>query len=281
MPHAFGLALTGAFPVPGTEGAAPPGLPRVALERAARAEVLADWPDDVRDISRRRGMLIQATPQDDLLIRATSWGLARISDGASHIACAPPSRGGAARFGRFAVAQVLPFAALLHGREVFHASVVDPGGGAVLLTGPSGTGKTTVAAAWRSQGAAFVADDVAAVTLDAGRPLVHPGPGMASSRDGEGWHPVPRVQEVRPVRAVVLLRRAGQAGRVRVAAPAGRLAPLLLGSTFNAAWHKRDRALRQLDACEALGREAQVLEVTTPGSRGPQDVVAALERALA
>ncbi len=70
------------------------------------------------------------------------------------------------------------FAAILHQRRLLalHAATVAWQGRAIALCGPSGTGKSTLAAALCAAGAGFVGDDIAAVRVDRadGVPLVAP-----------------------------------------------------------------------------------------------------------
>ncbi len=75
---------------------------------------------------------------------------------------------------RLLVAQVLPFAALLRGLEVFHASGVVLGGEAIALLGPSHSGKTSLAMELCDLGASFLADDVLALEVADGRPASPP-----------------------------------------------------------------------------------------------------------
>lgn len=55
--------------------------------------------------------------------------------------------------------QVMPLALSRHGKLVLHASAVDLEGDCVAFVGPSGRGKSTLAASFASSGTAFLTDD--------------------------------------------------------------------------------------------------------------------------
>lgn len=68
--------------------------------------------------------------------------------------------------------------ALAHQRGFLplHASALEVNGGCVLFAGKSGSGKSTIAAAFHSRGYAMAADDICAIALGGqGHPVVHPG----------------------------------------------------------------------------------------------------------
>jgi len=84
-------------------------------------------------------------------------------------------------------------AAALHlqGRPALHATSLVNNGGAFLLMGLSGTGKSTLAAALAVEGLSFHSDDIAALSWEAGVPVVQAGyPRLKiTSQTGEslGW----------------------------------------------------------------------------------------------
>jgi hypothetical protein len=140
-----------------------------------------DWPESgaaviSEQIARDGGVetRIEAHPTAGYLISGARYGAHLLSgDGRS----AMSSRRGSTEIGwqRMLVAQVLPFAALLHGFEVFHASAVVFGGRAIGLAGPSRSGKSSVALELCRRGASFLADDVLALRPEGDALLAYPG----------------------------------------------------------------------------------------------------------
>jgi hypothetical protein len=69
----------------------------------------------------------------------------------------------------------LPTALALRGVPMLHGCAVDTGGAAILVLGPGGAGKSTVAAAAVARGSALLTDDIAALDRTGDHVRVHPG----------------------------------------------------------------------------------------------------------
>ncbi len=70
--------------------------------------------------------------------------------------------------------QVVPLASSRSGRLMFHASAVAIGASCVAFMGPSGRGKSTLAATFAASGHAFLTDDGLSVRIVEGRRMVMP-----------------------------------------------------------------------------------------------------------
>jgi excisionase family DNA binding protein len=76
---------------------------------------------------------------------------------------------------RLLLCQALSFALAAHGRETMHASAVDVGGRAIVVSGDSGRGKSTLATALCANGGRLLADDLVSIRFDGdGRLVVDP-----------------------------------------------------------------------------------------------------------
>jgi hypothetical protein len=121
---------------------------------------------------------IDAHPVAGYLLRGPSYGAHLLSSDGRQLTCTP---GNAAEdaWQRLLIAQVLPFAAVLRGLEVFHASAVVIDRHAVAFAGPSRSGKTSVALELCRLGASFLADDVLSLERDGSTVVGHPGSPIA------------------------------------------------------------------------------------------------------
>jgi HPr serine kinase-like protein len=296
----FGLDVAGSLA--GVPDGGQPGDDALRIERATRAAVTAPFDGSAERLTthldqRGRAVLeVARTPSAGTLIAARDWGAFAIDAAVRTLRCAP-ARMAAWRWQRYLVGQVLPFAAVLRGYEVVHASAVAVGGRALAITGPSGAGKSTLAAALLARGAPLVADDVVALDLDAAAPRVHPGPGLLSLRAdvastfagmgallGADEYGVRLIVErhpgALPLGALVFLERTQPADELlvrRVEDPEPRR---LLASTFNLALRTPERLVRLLDVCHAIARAVPVLEVDVPTGTPADAVAARIEAAL-
>ncbi len=301
--RAFGLELSADFAVsglggpPGASPAAAPGPP-VRLTRTTQRSIAAAWPAGAEILTDRRGangrtlLRVEAHPAAGYLITAAGWGTYRISPDAAVIECAP-TRDRAWRWQRFLIGQVLPFAAVVRGYEVFHASAVARGEHTLAFAGASEAGKSSIALALLVEGWQLVSDDVLATRVAGDRAVVHPGPGLISIRHrGEA--------DPRPAGLGTVIGRDEQAVRVAVPVHAEprvlahffvlerratgglpsveRLDPvdprLLLGATFNLILQTPERLTRQLDVCACIAATASVHRLTIPSGCRPDDVAA-------
>jgi hypothetical protein len=254
-----------------------------------------------RPVSHGRPVIaLDEHPDRGYLLRVDgvgAYGIAR--DGSRALLAPEPIEGW--RWQRLLTAQVLPIAALAQGLELFHASAVSLHGHLLAFTGPSGAGKTTLAAQLMLAGANFVSDDVLAVERVGDELIAHPGPGLMNlrhsaarlftiherrllgselGRDEAGSRMLVR-REARalPLGALYLLRRA--AGRsagvdiARLSAPSPRL---LLAAGFGAAIQTPARLVRRLDLCADLARRTAVFALEAPANAPPAALADAVLR---
>jgi hypothetical protein len=203
-----------------------------------------------------------------------------------------------ARWQRLLIAQALPFAALLQGLEVFHASAVVCDGRAVGIIGPSGVGKTSLALELTRRGAKFLADDVLALERQDEQLLAHPGTPLAGIDEHAATAAWPDEGE----------RIAMSSGDERMVAVSAASKPtqltnlffierradgpaqpefsvvgdprLLLGATFNFLLVTPERLHGLLDVC-ALAAQGAVERVLAGPATDVDELCTALERRLA
>jgi hypothetical protein len=190
------------------------------------SEARLSWPEDETRISDERtedgGVLFRiARSERGYRFSGPRYGTAVVSPEASRIS-GSLGEGGIGDWQRFLIAQVLPFAAVLHGLEVFHASAVAVDDRAVAVLGPSGAGKTSIAMALCRLGACFLTDDVLAVERDGGRLLGHPGAPVA----GVAGREAERLRRMRSLDSGTILAADPREAMVRVT-PQGDAVPLM------------------------------------------------------
>ncbi len=274
----FGLDVRSARPLPSLEGARAAHTGRRLHLRIAEdtSPAMLGWEGpgelvcDQRESDGSQSFRIEAKPRAGYLIAGTAYGSHLLSPDGTRVTCMPEK---SRQWQRLLIAQVLPFASLLQGLDVLHASAVMTPEGVLALTGPSRSGKTSLALALCRNGMEFFADDVLALEhLPCGL-LAHPGTPVAGVAHSEtrrlkqqgDWRPcetlavnprervirVPAASAPARVRALFLLeRRDDENSEVRfepVEDPR-----LLLGATFNSVLRDRNRLRRLLELCALL-----------------------------
>ncbi len=249
---AFGLAITGEVPIAGTAGGSEHTVAEIDITLVDVEAIDGDFAGGRRiaeSAAPDGGPGLALDDDQDGGYRLFARGNGTFGVTRDLIRCAPAPGVPDWRWQRFFTGQVLPLAALLNGLEPFHASAVDFDGGAVLLVAGSGTGKTSLGLRLVAGGAAFLADDVAALEARGDELMVHPGPAVANvARDthaavggalgevlGETMDglrvAIPRAGRPVPLRRIYFLRRGPSVTELAIEpAPEPRL---LLGSTFN------------------------------------------------
>lgn len=298
---AFGLDLRSDRPLSFLEGSAVEPTGRALSLRVGDDAGALQWPAAAELISDQRQadgevvFQIEAGGEEGFRIWGPRYGESVIAADGSSLRGAPGADG-IGPWQRLLVAQCLPFAAVLQGLDVLHASGVVLASGAVAFVGPSGSGKTSVATAlWRG-GCGFLADDVLAVERRGEDLLCHPGAPVAAvdRREAErlaaagrlGGEKLERNERERvvrmplspvpaPLHALFLLDRRLDGP------PAPRFerlddAQVLLGSTFNLVLSSPQRLERLLDACAIAARQ-RVERIVVATEVGAEELAAAVE----
>ena len=267
------------------------------LPGAASEERLAQ----AADADGRVAATIDAADGGGFSLWADGFGTAWIRSDGGEVLCAPAT-GPAWRWQRFLTGQVLPFVAVLHGLEVFHASAVVLDGRALAIVAGSGSGKSTIALNLALRGLPFLNDDVLVLALDVPGGLeAQPGAPLANvdraelelSRrveeaglgrtlgvtDGEIRMAVRRHEVAVPLGAVFYLERPRSGDRAYVE----RLDPvdprLLLAATFNLSLRGPDRLARQLEACGRMAESSAIFRVSSPAGIDPRAVAEEIHQA--
>jgi hypothetical protein len=302
---AFGLDLHCDRSLSFLEGSAvAPGGRALSLRVVGDDPAALAWPATAELISDQRQadgevvFQIESGGEEGFRISGPRYGASVIAADGSSLRGAPGAEGIAA-WQRLLVAQCLPFAAVLQGLDVLHASGVVIDSGAVAFVGPSGSGKTSVATALWRRGCGFLADDVLAVERRGEDLLCHPGAPVAAvdrveaerlaaagRLAGEELECNERERVVRvplnpapaPLRALFLLDRRRD-GPPRPHFDCLDDAQVLLSSTFNLVLASPQRLERLLDAC-ALAARQRVERVVVSTEVDAEDLAAAIEARL-
>jgi hypothetical protein len=188
--------------------------------------------DQEREIFRWKGRygLILSSLGPDWLFKSARDGLFYITDRGHSISCSPDPRSTIAGVAEIIVRRILPRVVQLHGRIASHAATLTSENGGYLLLGPSGTGKSTLAAALAGElGWNVLSDDISILDVNSDPPHVNPATigvcvwqdslsalaaSQASSQkllayQTKFWHDISEEQPPprRPIRAFLLLPR--------------------------------------------------------------------------
>ncbi|HEV3320620.1 MAG TPA: hypothetical protein VG147_00330 [Solirubrobacteraceae bacterium] len=176
---AYGLDLHASFPLLGMRSESRDGLPRLALELLAPAELEqrfsgADGPPEWRGrLGDGRILAIERGIGGDVLFTYGDRARFRLDASLEHLECAPLCEG--LHWHQALLGRVLPNVAIMRGYEALHASAVDSPEGVVAIAAASGMGKTTLALELQGRGWPLVADDVLALGEGPEGVLAHPG----------------------------------------------------------------------------------------------------------
>jgi hypothetical protein len=161
--HVFGLNILSAidFSAQEVRGAAPD----VTIEYGSVPEALND--------PASKGIRFQAGP-GEFLLRVDNVARYYVHDGRK-IIISPESDANEADILLFLTSSAM--GALLHQRNILtlHGSAIRVNGESVVFAGPSGIGKSTLAAGFTKRGYPFMVDDVCAISASCGHPSVIPG----------------------------------------------------------------------------------------------------------
>lgn len=162
----FGLSIVSALPLPAiTEFNKTVDPPDIVID-------YGDTPDDLT-APVIKGIRYQAAP-GEFLLRVDNVARFYVQEG-NRITITP--EGGASEDDILIFLMGSAMGALLHQRNilVLHGSAIAVNGQSVAFCGPSGIGKSTIAAGFHQRGYPFLADDLCVITGCDGHPAVIPG----------------------------------------------------------------------------------------------------------
>jgi hypothetical protein len=257
----------------GAAPAQPPSRIRLDAEELQRRwDALTTRPERVREIHLGETLVrsIDFAEPAGYLLWARDYGRVLISADGLELLCEPDPDN--ADWATIVSAQALPLAATLRGLEVMHAAGVVLDGRAVLVMGPAGAGKSSLAAALLRAGGELLSDDVVALRLSGDALVAHAGSVALQLRAAEDerlsdeeraalGRPAGSAEEKRryvsgeapdaaPLGCVFLLEREPRGPAVE---RLGAVDPFeLIASTFNLSVRTPERLRRQLDVVSAI-----------------------------
>ncbi len=298
---AYGLELCSPFPLPGMRPGTGEQLPTLTLGLTTSAMVQSAWSGSC-NLPTWRGrlgdgceLIIERGWTGDLLFTYGDRARFRLDASSERLDCAPERAG--LDWLRALISKIVCNVSIIRGYEGLHASVVDSPEGVLAFAGPSGTGKSTLAAELVHRGFPLFADDVLILGSDASGVQAHPAtPHMTvadsaatdfgpdelghtlTSYGGERWLTLEDTSNrPRPVRMLWLLTRGPRLPLKAERLPANHLllAPYMLGFLGD-----EDRQRRRFEVYADLVDSAAIMRLTRgPGDR-PSETADVVERAL-
>ncbi len=164
--YIFGLNIASELPLPSF------AVPDFQHDQPDVTINYGDTPDALTD-PRVKGVRFQAAP-GEFLLRVDNVSRFYVRDG-NRITITPET--GANEDDILIFLMGSAFGALLHQRNilVLHGSAIAVNGQSIAFCGPSGIGKSTLAAGFHQRCYPFLADDLCAISICDGRPAVIPG----------------------------------------------------------------------------------------------------------
>ena len=305
--RAFGLDVLGDIGTLGLPASASSGARRTEVEIVSEAELDACWP---RDGARRLFSLgedgapfeqsIDLHPEAGFRLFARGVGTAVVSSSGERIlsaAAGPVDR----LWRRFLVGRILPLAAVLQGLEIFHASAVSIAGRVFGFVGPSGVGKTSLAARLVLRGATFHTDDVLAlegagdgVRAHAGAATMAVRPaeyaqlsdpdrrrlGKVVDNEGKSYITIEPPGEPLPVGGLYFLRRTAEGEALSIDGTPPPSATVL-GSSFLPSVRTPALLASQLEICARLAREVPLSRIAIPPTVDAAELAERIEEHVA
>jgi hypothetical protein len=180
--RAFGLTIASSVPLPelGRSSAGRPDISIGVAPTVIAAVAPDDWfhtwrGKDARGRGIRRPWLSFARTDTGYLLRFPDLADFEVSPAGDRICCVPTPRLARTTLRHLLLDQVLPLVIGRRGHLVLHASAVHvPGIGGVAFAGPTGCGKSTVAAALGLHGCPMLTDDCLVIAAVAGTRSIQP-----------------------------------------------------------------------------------------------------------
>jgi hypothetical protein len=165
--HIFGLNISSGIPLP--------ALPVLHSQPDVTPDVIIEYGKTPAALTNPhiKGVRYQAGP-GEFLLHVDHVACYYVQDG-RRVTVMPETGVGADEILLFLMGSAM--GALLHQRNVLvlHAGAIAVNGKSVVFSGPSGIGKSTLAAGFHQRGYPFLADDVCAIMTVNGHPAVIPG----------------------------------------------------------------------------------------------------------